>query len=183
MKKRKCKKSIFYRIWHWYIKGEYHCDKCPYSWAEKTSYEYDEWDAGCYIKGDIHDTCRLLPPFRWIVGSLRKKKAMYYYNHQYDGCGEFYEEWENKNKKIQESITKFLDGYDLCWKDSKGEYTPINKEWHITQEAYRIRCDYEDYLGELEAKKNPPQKQNPWKQAIVWTWNKFINFFKPYFCK
>lgn len=181
MKNGKCKKSLFYRIWHWYIKGEYHCDKCPYSWEEKTSYEYDEWDAGCYIKGDIRDTCRLLPPFRWIVGSLRKKKAMYYYNHQYDGCGEFYEEWENKNKKIQEAITKFLDGYDLCWKDSKGEYNPINKEWHITQEAYRIRCDYEDYLGELEAKKNPPQ--NPWKKAIVWTWEKFIGFFKPYFCK
>lgn len=181
MKNNKCKKSIFYRIWYWYIRGEYHCDKCPYSWEERTSYEYDEYDAGCYIKGDICETCRFIPPFRWIVGSIKKKKVMYYYNHRYDGCSEHYIEWENKDKKIQEAITQFLDQYDLCYKDSGGEYYPINKEEYIRQEAYRVRGDYEDYLNELDAKKNP--FENPWKKAIVWTWRKFANFFKPYFCK
>ena len=60
---KKCKKSMMYRIWHWYIKGEYHCDKCPYCWEERTSYEYDEWDAGCYIKGD-------LPEMGWRTDGL-----------------------------------------------------------------------------------------------------------------
>lgn len=179
--KHKCKKSIWYRIWHWYVKGEYHCDKCPYSWEERTSYEYDEWDAGCFVKGDICDTCRLLPPFRWVIGSLRKKRAGYYFNHQYDGIEEHHEQWELSNEKIQELLANFLKGYDLCWKDSKEEYHPINKEGYIRYEGYRVRCDYEDFLREQEEKYNP--YQNPWKKAILWSWNRFIGFFKPYFCK
>lgn len=181
MKKNKCKKSVFYRFWHWYIKGEYHCDKCPYAWEERTSYEYDEMEAGCYIKGDIYDTCRLFPPFRWIVGSLRQKKAKYYFNHEYDDFPEWHEKEEAKREKMIELLNKFFDGYDLCWKDSEGEYHPINTELHIKDEAWRIRYDYEDFLKEQEAKENP--YQNPWRRAIVWTCQRFVGFFKPYFCK
>ena len=178
---KKCKKNLIYRFWHWYIKGEYHCDKCPYGWEEKTSYEYDEWEVGCYIKGDICDTCRLFPPYRWIVGSLRKKKLHYQYAHQYDDFPDFVEEMERKEEKFNKLVDKFLHGYELCWKDNDGELHPINKEEHIKAEAYRIRYDYEDYLREENEKKNP--YQNPWKKAILWTWHKFINYFKPYFCK
>lgn len=178
---KKCKKGLLYRFWHWYILGEYHCDKCPYGWEEKTSYEYDEWEAGCYIKGDICDTCRLLPPFRWIVGSLRKRKLEYQYAHQYDDFAEYVEEIERKETKFKKLLDDFLCGYELCWKDDEGKLNPINKEWYIKQEAWRIRYGYEDCLNEEEAKRNP--YQNPWKKAILWSWNRFINFFKPYFCK
>lgn len=179
---KKCKKSIFYRIWHWYIKGEYHCDKCPYSWEEKTSYEYDEWDAGCYIKGDIYDTCRLLPPFRWIIGSLRKKKTEYYRNHQYDGFCEWYDSREAREEEMFKLINKHIIGcYELCWKDSKGEYHPINTEMSVRHEVASVCFKYEDFINEQEAKENP--YQNPWKKAILWTWERFIRFFKPYFCK
>ena len=179
--KNKCKKSIWYRIWYWYVKGEYHCDKCPYSWEERTSYEYDECDAGFFVKGDICDTCRLLPPFRWVIGSLRKKKAEYYFNHEYDDFPEYAKEQDGKEQKFNELLNGFLCGYEICWKDEKGEYHPINTALHIQYESYRIRYDYEDYLAELQAKKNKPQ--NPWKKAILWSWQRFINFFKPYFCK
>lgn len=181
MKKNKCKKSVFYRIWHWYIKGEYHCDKCPYGWDEKTSYEYDEWDAGCYIKGDIHDTCRILPPFRWIVGSLRKKKYEYYKAHEYDDFPEWHEKQEAREEKMIELLDEFLKDLVLCHKDVEGNYYPINKEEHIRYADYRVRYGYEEFLAKQNAEENPPQ--NPWKQAIVWTWKKFIGFFKPYFCK
>lgn len=181
MKNKKCKKSAFYRFWHWYIKGEYHCDKCPYGWEEKTSYEYDEWDAGCYIKGDIRDTCRLLPPFRWVVGYLRKRKYEYLRSHEYDD----YEEWQDRQnareEKMCELLNKFLKNLELCAKDGEGNYYQINKEIHIDQENYRIRYEYEDFIAEQEAKASP--YQNPWKKAILWTWHKFIDFFKPYFCK
>lgn len=166
----------------WYIKGEYHCDKCPFCFGGEYMPGCDDYDdAGCYIFGDLRDSCRLIPPLRFILGWGKRKKAQYIYDHQYDDCEESYMEWESRNKKIKEAITKFLDGCDLCFKDSDGKYYPTDKEWYIEQGAYRVRCEYEDYLNELDAKKNPPQ--NPWKQAIVWTWRKFIGFFKPYFCK
>lgn len=178
---KKCNKSIWYRIWHWYIKGEYHCDQCPYSWEEKTSYEYDEWEAGCYIKGDICDTCRLLPPFRWVIGSLNLKKAEYYFNHQYDDFSEWAAKQEGKEEKFNELLNDFFRGYELCWKGENGEYHPINTALHIQHEAHRIRYGYEEYLRKQEEKENP--YQNPWKKAILWSWDKFVNFFKPYFCK
>lgn len=60
--------------WHWYILGEYHCDHCPYSWEERYD---DDCDAGCCIKGDIQDTCRLIPPVRGIVGFFATKRYIY----------------------------------------------------------------------------------------------------------
>ena len=177
----KKKKSVFYRIWHWYIKGEYHCDKCPYCWAERTSYEYDEWDAGCYIKGDLCDTCRLIPPFRWIVGTLRKKKAEYYRNHEYDDFPEWHEQEIAKEEKIIELLNNFIGESDICWKDNEGKYYPLDKNEYIRQEAWRFRHDFEDFIRDQNAKLNPPQ--NPWRKAISWSWHRFVDFFKPYFCK
>ena len=75
----------------WYVYGHYHCDKCPMCWAE-WSYEGDG-DCGCYIYGDLRDSCRLLPPFRWLRGWHRKKRALYWEAHQYDGMAEWYQQW------------------------------------------------------------------------------------------
>lgn len=180
--KKKRKKNLLYRIWHWYIKGEYHCDKCPYCWAERTSYEYDEWDAGCYIKGDLPDgACRLLPPFRYVIGSLRKKKAEYYHNHLYDDFPEYMQEQDAKTEKIIELIEKLIGEFEICWKNENGIYMPIDTKAHLRYEAWRVRSDFEDFLREIYAKKNP--YQNPWKKAVLWTWERFTRFFKPYFCK
>ena len=65
--KKKCK-NIWRRIktlWKWYVLGYYHCDKCPFCWEERG---YEDCDCGCYIRGDIRDTCRLIEPFRTLIG-------------------------------------------------------------------------------------------------------------------
>lgn len=77
--------------WKWYVLGYYHCDKCPYCWADY-SYEGD-CDCGCYIKGDIQDTCRLIPPFREIIGWPRMRYAQYWETHQYDDMGGWATRW------------------------------------------------------------------------------------------
>lgn len=179
----KCeRKNIWHRIWHWYIKGEYHCDKCPYSWEEQTSYEDNEWDAGCFIKGDICDTCRLLPPFRWVVGTLRKKKAEYYRNHQYDGMGEWYEAEEAKREKLVELVNRHIvSGCELCWKNEGGEYIPINTSATIRQASWRVCTEFERFLEKQESNRTP--QRNPWVKALLWSWQGFAKFFKPYFCK
>ena len=64
MKRKKKSKAI-----EWYIRGEYHCDKCPFCFGGEYLPGCDDYeDAGCYIFGDLRDTCRLIPPIRFILG-------------------------------------------------------------------------------------------------------------------
>lgn len=66
----------------YYIKGEYHCDKCPFCWGGEYMPGCDDYDdAGCYIFGDLRDTCRLIPPIRFILGWGRRKRAEYFRAH------------------------------------------------------------------------------------------------------
>lgn len=159
-----------------YIRGDYHCDTCPYCWEERG---YEDCDAGCYIFGDLRDTCRLLPPFRHIIGYFRKKKALYYYAHEYDGFGEWYEQEEKKMKKYNELVGKLLKPYDLCWKDEKGNYHAIDKEYLIHQEVWRIKIGFDDYCNPFEVK----TLRMEWQDLIKKTWGRFIGRFKPYFCE
>ena len=177
------KKGSMHRFFNWYIKGEYHCDKCPYSWEEGTSYEYDDCDCGCFIKGDIRDTCRLLPPFRWIIGYPKRKKERYYKNHQYDGFVEYAIEDDENDKKFQELLIDFLNSKNLYCKDRKGNYIPYSESdlSYFYMDAWKLRKDYEDFLWEQEQSKNPPE--NLWKKAFLNTWNNITKHIKPYFCK
>lgn len=81
----------------WYIKGYYHCDHCPYSWEERG---LEDGDAGCYIKGEICDTCRLIQPFKGIIGRMRKNRYEYWESKRYEGYGEWYEEEEKSRKRL-----------------------------------------------------------------------------------
>ena len=165
------------RVLEWYILGKYHCDKCPYSWSE---WSYDgDGDAGCYIFGDLRDSCRLLPPFRTLIGWPKRKHMEYFETHEYDGIAEWYEQEEKNRDKFNELVSEFLERYELCWKDEKGEYHPIDKEIYINYEAWRIRRNYEDYSKPFEAK----TLRQEWMELLRKTWNSFTAIFKPYFCK
>lgn len=163
----------------YYIKGEYHCDKCPFSWEERTSYEYDEWDGGCYIKGsNLDESCRLLPPFRFAIGTIMKKKSDYYFNHQYDGYGEFSEREQAESDKLKELLKEYVLRTPLYRKDCAGEY------WEATDDSlfydlWRVKSEYEEFAHPVIYKTLRQQ----WKDLINKTFSRFISRFKPYFCK
>lgn len=106
--------------WKWYVLGYYHCDECPYCWADY-SYEGD-CDCGCYIKEDIQDTCRLLPPFRFLIGWPRMRYIAHWQDKEYDPIGEFYMKRKEQEEEMME-VAKFLfeaEGMELCWRDRSG---------------------------------------------------------------
>lgn len=160
----------------WYIKGYYHCDQCPYCWVD---YGYDDADAGCYIYGDLRDTCRLLPPFRAVIGGIRKKKDCYYQNHQYDGMGEWYQKQEANREKFAELMTDAFDRRRLeVTYQGSNQSIPLEEVPDIL-EAWRIVDDYEEFAHPVIHK----SVWEKWKDAFVSTGRWFANKFKPYFCK
>lgn len=69
MKKKPRNSEYIPHIIDWYIKGEYHCDNCPFCWGGEYRPGCDDYDdVGCYIFNDLKDSCRLLPPLRFILG-------------------------------------------------------------------------------------------------------------------
>lgn len=88
---------------NWYIKGKYHCEYCPYSWEDRGE---EDADCGCYIYGDIRDTCRLFPPFLHIIGLLRKRKYEFESDHQFDGIVDFYEQEENREQGFEQILKR-----------------------------------------------------------------------------
>ena len=91
----------FKRFWNYYIKGEYHCDTCPFCWEERG---YEDADAGCYIKGELQDTCRLIPPFRFLIGWGRRRKVRYIRNHEYDDYPEFIEKYDRELHETEKAL-------------------------------------------------------------------------------
>ena len=60
-----------------WVKEGNDCGQCKYCWEQRASYEYDDWDCGCYIKGSGYDekVCHLIEPFKTVLGEMAKKKA------------------------------------------------------------------------------------------------------------
>lgn len=170
--------SAFKRFWRYYILGYYHCDNCPFSW-EEGSYDGD-WDCGCHVYGDTRETCRLLPPFRFIIGSIRKKVSLYHYYHAYDGIVEFYEKDDEIQKKFEELFCTALSGYSLAYKGHNGEYIPFNPADHCMHDSlFRFRHDYEEFAHPFETK----TYRQEIKDLMSRMWKSFVEKFKPYFCK
>ncbi len=176
---RKIKYHI-HTFYEWYIKGYYHCDQCPYSW--ECRYE-DDADAGCIIKGDIQDTCRLLPPFKNIIGAIRRRQNDYAIEHEYDGFGEWYKFQEAKEREFKRLLLELLEKYAVCYcnKDGtpvlnhEGKICWVDKEHIGESESYRMRCDYEDFI-------TPPRKKlrEEWRDLIKRTWAVFTRPIKPF---
>lgn len=169
-------KTQIKRAYNWYIKGTYHCDKCPMCWSE-WSYEGDG-DCGCHIFGDIRDTCRLLPPLRQLIGWPRKKKAEYWASHQYDDLPAYMEAQEHQLTALTKILTKELKLYEICWRGNDGVLEPAYdcKVDFIENLASSIRFDYETQMhpyGHIPLK-------TEWHNVIGHTWEAFLNCFRPY---
>ena len=174
MKKRI--KRIWKRLknrWEWYVLGYYHCDHCPYCWVEQG---YEDCDCGCYIKGEIQDTCRLLPPFRAIIGWPRKRQHEYYEAHAWDGIGEWYELNAEREEHYAKSVLILLKETELYQRDCDGTMIPICKAALVDllpvgcgqiSEAFRY---YEDHA---HPPKVVPLKQR-WKETIKLTWKHLV---------
>lgn len=165
----------FKDFWNWYVRGEYHCDHCPYSWEERGC---EDCDAGCYIKGELYDTCRLLPPFRAIIGKLRKNKYEYFREHEYDGCGEDYEKTLGCENKITELILSSLVDYDLIYPGAKGYNIIADKERVFRENASRIYYEYEEYAHPFTERETLGEL---WRKALKATWDASFGKLRPYF--
>lgn len=158
----------------WYIKGKYHCDQCPYCWVNR--YEDGDCDCGCYIKGDIQDTCRLLPPFRFLLGWPRKRKILYWESHANDGAEEWYEDLEMRQSAMKKAIIQALDGYELYCRDNS-KLRAVSKEIGLSDSAmyFAVTC-YENACHPV----GKPRLRDQWKAVLKNTWNAFADKFRPY---
>ncbi len=167
------------KLLRWFRYGN-DCEHCPYGWCKRTSYEYDEWDGGCYIKGDDwqDEPCRLLPPYKNIIGFFKKRKAMYFENHYYDNYPEYCQHSESLDEKLKELIDKYMLRYGLYYKLGEGEYTKV-ENCDMFYNFWRIRSEYEDFAHPFVYK----SIRTEWKELICKTFNAFVDKFKPYFCE
>lgn len=174
----KAKDKKFNKFWKWYIKGEYHCDECPYCWGGQYLPGCDEYDdCGCYIKGDIRDTCRLLSPFRFLLGWGKKKRYEYYKEHEYDDYGDWVTKQESSREKYGDSVKVLLFHVNLKSKYT-GEDVTLD-DVLMNDNAYHAWSDYEDSVHPYVHK----TLRKRWKELIRDTWKAFIGIFKPYFCR
>lgn len=167
-----------------YIYGEYHCDKCPMCWSDWSSYLGDG-DAGCYIYGDLRDSCRLLPPFRFLRGWGKKRKALYTENHMYDDCmyddcEKWFEEVVAQDTAMEKALLKALQSYELVWRDLDGTLLPGECKVDIIQRYVREICS--QYEQDAHPVVTPTLKKE-WAHILKRTWDRFADRFKPYFCK
>jgi hypothetical protein len=148
-----------------WIKNGNDCCKCKYCWEERTSYEYNEWDCGCYIKGEDFDEkpCYLINPFKWIIGTLKKRKANYYMKHEWDGYIEFMEEQEEREDKLHELFMNEVIGANvICWKDKDGILHECNTESFVRYDIWKVRSKYEEFAHPVEHKKLSTE----WKELL-----------------
>lgn len=164
----------------WYILKDYHCDRCPMCWSDWSEYTGDG-DCGCYIFGDIReDGCRLLPPFRTLIGWPRKKRAEYAYAHQYDDMADWYEGYHRQEDVFHACIEQLLDGYLVAQRDFEGKMRIIERDhWsdgygfgsHINN-AYRA---YEDAMYPSQY----VSLKHDWKNVIARTKQELFSQPKP----
>ena len=148
----------------WYVYGHYHCDKCPFCWAE-WSYEGDG-DCGCYIYGDLRESCRLLPPFKWLRGWHRKKRALYWEAHQYDGMAEWYQQCQINEKAMVAALLDTFQTYDITYDGLEGKVTVPDKKEFFWERASSICAQYEEQAHPVEH----PSLGTRWKRLLKETW-------------
>lgn len=144
------------------------CSKCKWNWEVRTSYEYDEWDCGCYIKGQDFDDkpCRLVNPLKAILGILSKRRAEYYREHEWDGFLEFSEDSDKKDEKLYELFMEYFIGKNvICWKDKDGGLHEYDTSRLVRTNIWEVRMQYEDFAYPISHKK----LREEWKELLIKT--------------
>ena len=157
--------------WKWYVLGYYHCDHCPYCWSEY-SYEGDG-DCGCYIRGELWDTCRLLPPFRFLIGWPRKRQWEYHEDHAWDGIGEWYELNAEREDHYAKSVLILLKEMELYQRDLDGKMIPVCKAELADRLCGMLTDAFHYYEDHAHPPKVVPLKQR-WKETIRLTWKHLV---------
>ena len=152
-----------------FIKHGNNCNNCKAYYCEKTSYEYDEYNVFCFIKGSNYKKCYLISPFKNIVLFFKKRKYNYCKNHEYDNIINFYNKSKNENKTIANIIKKHILTTDyneqlfLCYKHNN-TYYPYCTDY-IQDKAIFIKEDLNDFY-------NPPiPLKTKWKNLIKETFS------------
>lgn len=173
------KKSKFRRFWEWYVLGHYHCDRCPYSWNDAFP-GCEDCDCGCVIFGDIRDTCRLLPPFRFLIGWGKKKRFQYAQVHEYDDMAAWYQSQERNAPAMAAAITQCMERWNLNFHHPMpdGSQVPVeDQKSEIEAVAYWVADEYEREI-------HPPKHlrlRDEWALLMKKTWKQFVRSFAPYF--
>lgn len=165
-----------------WLKNGNDCSMCKWCWEDCISNENGtEYDCGCYIKGLDFDEkrCYLVNPLKWIYGKIIKRKHDYYFAHQFDGLFDFYEKEELERKKMKEVLAEVLNCKYIVRENADGRKEEIDIEHILQNYVWKIRDEYEEYAHPFVYKTLWKQ----WKELIIKTCRKFINLFKPYFCK
>lgn len=165
-----------------WIKNGSDCEKCKWCWESCTSNENGtEWDCGCYIKGSDYDEkpCRLINPLKFIIGWKRKKKNDYYFSHEYDDFGEWFEKDQEKLNAMKEALKETFEGKVICHKCADNSFLEYNTEGILDGAAWEIRNKYDPVAHPIENKR----LRQEWKELISKTWKRFTGIFKPYLCK
>lgn len=174
------KKKIL-RLWKWYVQGYYHCHRCPYAWNDACP-GCEDYDCGCVIFGDTRDTCRLLPPIRFLLGWGKKKRFQYTHAHEYDDLVIQYELKEKHEAAMTKAISNSLNQWKLTLyrENFDGTYVPVEDlDAEVEVITHWIVDEYEPAV-------HPVQQlslRQEWSNLIRKTWKGFIRIFAPYFTK
>ncbi len=165
-----------------WIKNGSDCEKCKWCWEECSHTDCGtEWDCGCYIKGSDYDEkpCRLINPLKFILGWLRKKKNSYYFCHEYDDFGEWFEKDKEKLNAMKKALRDTFEGRVICVKRTDNSFLECNTEGILDDAAWQIRDKYDSVAYPVEYKRLSQE----WKELLSKTWKRFTSIFKPYLCK
>lgn len=177
-------------FWHWYIKGEDHCEYCPQAW-EDSSYEGECNACGCYARGECRSTCRLIPPVRSILGWKRRRYMEYWESRRYDGIGETYQEMWDQRKILTEELKGALKEFTLCYKVEADEtwvnesgkseklpkLRPVDTDGFLEDWVPTIQMNYESIAHPIVHKKLSQE----WKGVIGKTFRRMLDPIRPYF--
>ena len=161
------------KFWNWYIRGSYHCDKCPYCWSDYSPVCGDG-DCGCYIKGDIQDTCRLLPPFRFLIGWPRKRKAEYFAAHEWDDYSNWVDQLEGKQEIFETALREFVDNVHM---QDPSDGTQYDVEALIDRRGGSLFYQYEEAAHPFSS---PPSLKRQWENVINATREAALERVRPF---
>lgn len=179
--------NFFRRIWNYYIKGEYHCDKCKYCRGGEYLMGCDDYDdayCSCRKDHELQDTCRRIPN---LIANLKANKFDYESSCQWDCWLDYGLDYENGERVAKEfieevnrnpwnSLSKFVNTF-------KAEDVEVAKSIddcpYLAEVCGSIISEYEHIKGDRI--KSPREKYKEAKKAYrKWWWESRI---KCYFYK
>lgn len=166
-----------------FIKNGNNCDKCKCFQSKKTSYEYEEYDCFCIIKGDCDKKCFLVEPFKSILYFFKKRKYNYYSNHQYDNISEWYTNNKKEEKEFIDLVNRILfeEEDTICYRNSYDfNYYPYSSDY-INEQFLKLKYEYDDMIKETISLRT--KWKNLIKETKSYFYRKTIGKIIPYIKK